>query len=251
LQERYVGDVGDFGKYGLLSSLCQHDDDPSLSLGVVWYLVSDERWSNDGRFTEYLSASPANRARFRACAPQLYDTLVDIVGTRRCVSLVERSAVLPDGTAFYTPRLSYKGVPPARRLDHRERWVDEALRRVAGRDIVFLDPDNGLDCPSVSKASWQAPKYAFIDEIRRFHGVSDTVVVYHHLSRQALGGAQVIQAIKRLSSYLSCPVWALRYHRGSSRTFLIASRKYERTLRRRCCALLSTGWASHFSAYML
>lgn len=43
MQDRYVGDIGDFGKYGLLRALCAHD----LSLGVVWYLVPDE--SRPGR----------------------------------------------------------------------------------------------------------------------------------------------------------------------------------------------------------
>jgi hypothetical protein len=38
VQDRYVGDIGDFGKYGLLIALCGHD----LSLGVVWHLVPNE-----------------------------------------------------------------------------------------------------------------------------------------------------------------------------------------------------------------
>lgn len=43
MQNRYVGDVGDFGKYHLLKALCRGDDGKAaLSLGVVWYLVPDE-----------------------------------------------------------------------------------------------------------------------------------------------------------------------------------------------------------------
>ena len=38
MQDRYVGDIGDFGKYGLLRALCGRD----LYLGVVWYLIPDE-----------------------------------------------------------------------------------------------------------------------------------------------------------------------------------------------------------------
>ena len=44
VQDRYVGDVGDFGKYGLLRALCGGD----LTLGVVWYLYPDEEANNDG-----------------------------------------------------------------------------------------------------------------------------------------------------------------------------------------------------------
>ena len=45
MQNRYAGDVGDFGKYGLLRTLCR--EPPLLSLGVVWYLVSDEQGDQD------------------------------------------------------------------------------------------------------------------------------------------------------------------------------------------------------------
>ena len=38
MQDCYVGDIGDFGKYGLLRSLCGGDDyGPALRLGVLWY----------------------------------------------------------------------------------------------------------------------------------------------------------------------------------------------------------------------
>ena len=38
MQDRYVGDVGDFGKYGLLRSLCRGDEHgAAFRLGVLWY----------------------------------------------------------------------------------------------------------------------------------------------------------------------------------------------------------------------
>ena len=52
MKNSYVGDIGDFGKYGLLRHLCGvtgkgTDGDP-LRLGVVWYL-------NEGQGTDYLT----------------------------------------------------------------------------------------------------------------------------------------------------------------------------------------------------
>ena len=39
MQNKYVGDVGDFGKYGLLRRLaCPEFTESPLSLGVIWYL---------------------------------------------------------------------------------------------------------------------------------------------------------------------------------------------------------------------
>jgi len=37
MQDKYVGDIGDFGKYALLKSLAKRD----VPLGIVWCLTND------------------------------------------------------------------------------------------------------------------------------------------------------------------------------------------------------------------
>ncbi len=49
MQNRYTGDIGDFGKLGLLRALRAS----GLSIGVNWYLVPDEGHNNDGKHTKY------------------------------------------------------------------------------------------------------------------------------------------------------------------------------------------------------
>ena len=87
MQDRYVGDVGDFGKYGLLRYLTGQREAPSTSdmpmrLGVVWYLYPDESHNADGKYTGYLDDTLSNHARFRACDPDLYDTMRRLVKNR-------------------------------------------------------------------------------------------------------------------------------------------------------------------------
>ena len=74
VQHHFVGDVGDFGKYGLLRALTGTWPvaEPRLSLGVVWYLPADATGSAaDGQKLSYLSQPN----RFRSCDPRLYDAL--------------------------------------------------------------------------------------------------------------------------------------------------------------------------------
>ena len=52
MQDRYFGDVGDFGKYGLLRVLCGLWGGPNFKLGVVWYLFPDENHNADGIFLQ-------------------------------------------------------------------------------------------------------------------------------------------------------------------------------------------------------
>ena len=62
MQHRFVGDVSDFGKYGLLRFLSSMTDpgpanrEPQLvpSLAVVWYAHHEQHQSGDGSKTGFL-----------------------------------------------------------------------------------------------------------------------------------------------------------------------------------------------------
>ncbi len=145
MENRYVGDVGDFGKYGLLKALClpsKVSGDYNLSLGVVWYLVPDEPGS-DGRHTRYLKDSPKNLGLYRSCDPGLYDSLKDVVcGDRRNVSAIRQEEILPPDTVFFEEPLTFDvmlgiGLKERdRRLAYRSEWVRQALDQVTGCDLL-------------------------------------------------------------------------------------------------------------------
>ena len=78
MQDRYTGDIGDFGKLGLLRQLSTRS-----SIGVNWYLVPDERHNRDGRHIEYLTKNS-----FQICDPLLFDALARIVGSTDRKSVV-------------------------------------------------------------------------------------------------------------------------------------------------------------------
>ena len=48
MQDKYVGDIGDFGKSSLLNAVSQ-----GSLLGVAWYKYPDET-NNDGKHIDYL-----------------------------------------------------------------------------------------------------------------------------------------------------------------------------------------------------
>ena len=49
MQNRYAGDVGDFGKLGLLRGLTSSQ----LDIGVNWYLTPDESHNANGKHIGY------------------------------------------------------------------------------------------------------------------------------------------------------------------------------------------------------
>ena len=112
MQNRYVGDIGDFGKFGLLRSLsgCRdaHPIECPLRLGIVWYLYPDETHNSDGKYTGYLTAESAKSTALRSCDPELYDCLRRLViGNDRHVIGIRCSGIFPEDTAYYEKTLFY------------------------------------------------------------------------------------------------------------------------------------------------
>ena len=112
MQSRYAGDIGDFGKYGLLRSLARGTE---LSLGVCWYLHPDEDQRNDCSHTQCLQQTRDNRIRFRALDPEIYDRLARMVQEdNRSIALVQDAGILPEGTRFFGETLRIPPGTPAR-----------------------------------------------------------------------------------------------------------------------------------------
>ena len=169
MQDKYVGDVGDFGKFGLLRTL-----QPEFRLGIAWYMVADEHHNNDGKYTDYLMLPPGIQGQFRNCDPVLYDTLGQIVRTgNRRVGALESSGLLPENTQYARQYLT----------GNRQQWLDDVLCSTADADVVFCDPDNGIT-NTVKPASRLGSKYIFIDDIDRFYSRGQSLIVYHHFGRQ-------------------------------------------------------------------
>ncbi len=236
MQNRYAGDVGDFGKYGLLRRLC--GEPPLLSLGVVWYLVGDEEHNQDGRHTRYLARD--RERRFRACDPELYDVLRGVVSDRREVAAVERSGVLPDAAFFSKPV----------DIDNREEWLREALNAVAGRDLVFLDPDNGLETKATPLDSPHGGRFCGYQEVREFLCAGASVVLHEHFGPSDTAEVRVTWLCRELTGKVAPPVppFALLFRRVMVRAFLVLpQQRHAETIQRGIAQLLASPWRKHFT----
>ena len=254
MQNRYVGDIGDFGKYGLLRALSglgtAATADQQLRLGVVWYLYPDESHNADGKYTGYLDATPTNHSRFRACDPPLYDALKRlVVAGDRNIAAVRRCGILPDDTAFHESSLSY---PPrmsrGERQATRDNWLAGALQATAGADVVFVDPDNGIS-ETADPLRKNGPKYVFIDDLRPFVRRSQSLVIYHHLGRQGTAEQQIERWSEclRQSLNLPSPPRSVRYRRGTARVyFLLSHPQHEPISEKNLSVFLGSPWREHF-----
>jgi hypothetical protein len=252
MQDRYFGDVGDFGKYGLLRILhgCA-DAQAKLRLGVVWYLFPDESHNADGKHLGYLR----KRRDYRDCDEPLFDLLhksiIDEAAARQ-IKHAETSGMLPEGTQFYSEPLVFPVGMQFQDLEKiRHDWCVAAQAATDGVDLVFVDPDNGIECESVTKTSKKGPKYVYWDDIDAFVGRKQSVVIYHHPNRKR--GCSHPKQIEDIRSQMSerfgnsVEVSAVRFRRGTSRAyFIIASPRHKDLLRQRLTKMCSGPWNRHF-----
>lgn len=185
MQDKYTGDVGDFGKYLLLNELAGLTDG-TLRLGINWYYVSGAMENNnDGRHTRYLNPIHRDRDRFRICSPELYQKLKIIVGeNRRRIIEIEQAHILPAGTIFYSVPVPIAGHSLTRYSAAREAWFQHSVRTLLNADIVFLDPDNGIHPRRGRRLPERAFKYAFDSELSEYFRSGKSLVVYNHRDRR-------------------------------------------------------------------
>ena len=208
MQDRYVGDVGDFVKYGLLRAIRG-----TKRLGVAWYLHPNAGPAGDGRHTAYLQ----DPDEWRHLDPELFDVLRELTVDRRSVANIQQSGILGDA-AFAADRLAVAGVKVRDRQRWRHQWFDAIKRRLAGCHLVFADPDNGLVPNDRFKPATQesAKRIPLAEAMALAEG--RTAVIYHHNSRLPGGHLNEIQCWK---TQLPDGTMAYYWRRWSNRTFFI------------------------------
>lgn len=237
MQHRYVGDVGDFAKYSLLRTLAECESE--LQLGVLWYLFPDESHNGDGRHVSYL-----NEPGFQARDPELHAQLKDlVVSGKRSIAAIEEGNIL-NRAKFFSEGVAVNG-PPGVRLSHRREWFANGLKALGNCDLVFFDPDNGIETSSLKKSDYRAGKYVFWDEIADFWSAGASLVIYNHLNRTAPAAIQTSRLLAAFSDRLpnigfSTP---LLFRRGSCRhLWVIAQPRHSDILRARIISFLGRGW---------
>ena len=246
VQDRYAGDVGDFGKYGLLRWLCRADgSEPALRLGVLWYRF-DDATPGDGRYVSYLK--PPLDEEFRRCDPDLFEKMYSVVHGKRSVAGVEASGVLPADTAFFGRKLVFR--PADARASKRRNWLEAGRRAVEHADVVFADPDNGLEIDSVGPLSAKGPKYVYYDDLRPCWKRGQSLVIYQHIARHVSAEEQVAARHAALREHFNGAQGAfeLRWRRFSSRVyFVIPAANHAERLAARRRSLLGSHWRRHFT----
>ena len=251
MQDRYVGDVGDFAKYALLRALAGVPSPTLIRLAVVWCWYPNENHNNDGRHVSYLH-SP----KFAKLDCELHAVLNAIIeSNRRSVSAVASSGTLPPETVFYDVPISFLNSISFLCNDralHRSTWLNNCLEATVDCNFIFFDPDNGLEIASIPINHSKAGKYVYWEELLPFWRRGNALLIYHHLNRTVSAARQIEALSDRFAIELDgATIVPLVFRRGSLRVFWLIHHGdgLGRELESRAVDLLNGDWSRHFRPF--
>lgn len=169
-------------------------------LGVNRYLTvhpegQGQPGGGDGNFRKHLHEDGWDHLD-----PDLLGRMRNVFGrlkpADRHVALLEDETMLP-GATFFQEALPTGATPPERRAA-RHAWHTRALHRLAETDVVFIDPDNGLQVKSHGPLSERLCKYATYAEVADYLARGQALVAYQHKPR--LTWEQAVRMVRRSTS---------------------------------------------------
>ena len=169
MKNQYFGDVNDYRKYGLLRLLKRRG---ARSVAICWMLTEDDG-KTDGRFTEYL----ADPIKWRHYDPELYDALRHSVLKKKIRNVLEAESAQLIPHAWYYPRILKDS--QADRLEYFRAFFQWSKPS----DMVFFDPDNGIEVKSIPIGRKSSSKYIYWDEIVQAFSLGHSIVIYQHFGR--------------------------------------------------------------------
>lgn len=237
MQDRYVGDVGDFGKIGILHQMAKS----GLRIGVNWYLIykPEEHINADGKHIGYQSDSS-----FHGCDDELLESLYKITNGTRSVAALENANLIPN-TIYYREILN----PGSDKYFSRSIWYRNSFQALSESDLIFCDPDNGLIVKSVSLKSIKSDKYIVPEELVTYYQAGKSIVFYNHRCReQERVYLQRFEALKQRNELAGAEWRGLKFFRGTIRDYIfILLAQHSEAVDRAIKAMMKTNWHKHFS----
>ena len=201
MQVGQIGGVGDFGKFALLRHLMK-----DRRLAVCWYLTGEGDGAKDrDRHFDYLKRADD----FRHFAPEVFDHLAEFDGGSR--ALIDRLTDLHMSRILGDAVFLRQEVPRPAML--RRQWLDLLVESVRGMNLVFLDPDSGIQGRRLTTS------HVALAEIAALRLQDRALIIGHQQS----GRRSEVKFLADQMRSLGCePVEIIRLRLVTSRFYIIA-----------------------------
>ena len=135
----------------------------------------------------------------------------------------------------------------------RDKWHLKALKKLSKQDVIFLDPDNGLEVKSTNPYSKNGNKYATYQEAADYYAQGSTVIIYNHRDRKP--GNEYLKRFYRFTDMeetKNAKMFYLRASRYSVRDYLfLVQERHFSGLEMAIDNFLATEWCRYLKKYLL
>ena len=227
MQDNYIGDIGDYGKYGLLRNVCAE----KMSLAVNWYQVVPTKSGkqDDGKYTDYLSKPHI----YRSYDPALFDCLHKIVlqERNRTIKRIEQADLFP--ADFFSEPLGRD----------RTAWHARALEKTKNAKVVFLDPDNGLETARMHQTNDATEKHVKWAELKDCYDRGQNVILYQHRPQMTAKSLCIYNVMQFQHSYLFADcVKLLEFPKYTNRFYFMFLHQRDKGTFDRICRAVTDNW---------
>lgn len=208
MQDKYAGDVGDYGKFHLLQCV-----EKKLKLGVNWYYTKpfNQKEKNNGDGSKRIRDIADLDKKLSKKLIKIFDK-----GKGKNIKDLEKAKLL-------NTKLYYREEVP-KNMEERLEWHHKAIEYFKNCDIVFLDPDNGLK----SKQKTRLTKYVLLSEIEDYINKGKSIILYSSRGRREKNAY-----FSKLRKELGNNIRHLSFHKGTLRDYIFipANKKHEKTIK--------------------
>ena len=136
---------------------------------------------------------------------------------------------------------------------NRDKWHSEALKKLHNQDIIFLDPDNGLEVKSTKPYSKNGNKYTTYEEAADYYAQDSTVIIYNHRDRKPENEyLKRFYQFKNMEETKNAKMFYLRASRYSVQDYLfLVQERHFSDLERAIDNFLATEWCRYLKKYLL
>ncbi len=227
MKNQYFADVNDFRKYGLLRSLV---DSSEMKAAICWMLTENDT-RTDGKFIDYLN----HPEKWRRYDPDLFDMLASCMTNQsnRSVKWAKENQLIPSAVYFAESLCNEQ--------EKRQRYFAEFDTIAADSDLVFFDPDNGIETKSVPFGHQGSNKYIYWPELINTFQSGKSILVYQHFIR-VKRELFVQQLADRFCEYL--PISEMFSLTTANVLFLLIPQPHHQKYLEKKCEEISTNWYS-------
>ena len=224
MQDRWVGDIGDYGKYALLRALCGTPEfpNPEIQLGVVWY-YTENTGSPAATTRDYLTGH-GTLTRMSSLDQHLYDNLQFFINEENWrVELVKERNILP------VERENYFSCPVGT-YGNRVGWCKKAIKGMHNVNLLFLDPNTGTHIRRQSRQAYQESDWARSEDLTAFADTRDkdrSLIVFQQTSKAKFPNDD-LRRILALKNRLGRRVWT--FHWGTRHFLIIPAERHREIL---------------------